>query len=1233
VVRGSAVNQDGASSGLTLPTGPAQRALLRQALASARLHPADIDYVEAHGTGTPLGDAIELESLGQVFSGRAEPLAIGSVKTNLGHLEAAAGVAGFIKTVLAVHHGYIPQHLNFEQLTPYATEAASCLRVAASGQDWPAVDRPRRAGASSFGGSGSNAHVVIEQAPDVVVPVVDGVGPVVSTLVVSGKSVARVGSWAAALADWMEGAGAGVGLAAVAHTLNHHRTRHARFATVCAADRVEAVAGLRAVAAGVPGRGVVLAHEGPCGPGVVFVFSGQGSQWAGMGRQLLADEPAFAAAVAELEPDFVAQTGFSLHDVLADGQPVTGIERIQPVLVGVQLALTALWRSYGVVPDAVIGHSMGEVSAAVVAGVLTPAEGLAVITTRSRLLARLAGRGAMALVELDAEATEALLADYPEVGVAVYASPRQTVIAGPLDQIEAVIAVVTADNRLARRIDVDVASHHRIVDPILPQVRAGLAGLAPQAAQIPMFSTVDGVDGDPSCDAEYWVANLRHPVRFAQAVAAASVAHTTFIEISPHPLLTFAISDTLGDTHHHALGTLARDTHDTVSFHTALNTTHTTHPPDTEHPPGPHPQLPTTPWCHSRHWLTTAVTAPVGVNHRGVDGGCVQAAGVGAGQTVAGDGVGPRDWWYVPRWVPRAGTTAHGVPGGQWLVFADAEVGVELGRGLDGGVRVYPPGILDGDLDAQWVAELGGVQRVLFAPAVTGAAIDVAGAYRLFHAVKKLTAALVSGGGSARLFIVTRNAQPVVDGDRANPVHAVLWGLGRSIALEHPEIWGALIDLDESVPAVLAARWVLAEAGAQDGEDQVVYRAGVRHVPRLQRHAPQSPAAGVVLDPDSSQLVIGASGKIGPHLITQLARMGARTIVAVSRRGGGLDGCRQRLPAGEVTLIEVTADAADPAAMTALFDRFGADLPVLEGIYLAAYAGGPVALAEMSDADVTAMFRPKLDAAALLHTLSLRTPVRHFVLFSSISGLLGSRWIGHYTATSTFLDTLAHARRNLGLPATVINWGLWASLAGTPSQTRRVTTQTGLVAMPDQEAIAALSWAMNPGAPVGCAVVDADWTRLAAAYRTRGALRIVDDLLTEHPDTAPAARESQFRHGLRQCPPERRRQLLVDHIATQASTVMGLTPAELDPTTGFFQLGMDSLMSVTLQRNLSASLGQPLSPAVIFDYPTVDSLAAHLATLLPELVEGADRPERADVDPYAGATEDELLQQLSERLG
>ena len=230
---------------------------------------------------------------------------------------------------------------------------------------------------------------------------------------IAGKTEQRIASWAAALAEWMSGDGADVPLADIAHTVNLYRSRHNKYATVSARDRDEAVAGLRALAAGQPTPGVVGPREAPRGSGTVFLYSGQGSQWAGMGRQLLADEPAFAAAVAELEPDFVAQVGFSLRDVLVAGEPVVGIERIQPVLVGMQLALTALWRSYGVEPDAVIGHSMGEVTAAVVAGALSPADGLKVIATRSRLMSRLSGQGAMALLELGAEEAENLIGDYP----------------------------------------------------------------------------------------------------------------------------------------------------------------------------------------------------------------------------------------------------------------------------------------------------------------------------------------------------------------------------------------------------------------------------------------------------------------------------------------------------------------------------------------------------------------------------------------------------------------------------------------------------------------------------------------------------------------------------------------------------------------------------------------------------------------------------------------------------
>jgi phthiocerol/phenolphthiocerol synthesis type-I polyketide synthase A len=553
VVRGSAVNQDGRSNGLMAPNPAAQMAALRAAYANAGVDARDVDYVEANGIGTLLGDPIEARALGTVL-GRARPqsapLLIGSVKSCLGHLDAAAGIAGFIKAVLAVQRGHIPANLNFRTPNPHIPFEDLRLKVVAEQTDWPSTERPRRAGVSSFGFGGTNAHVVLEQGPD---PgrVSCQPEPVVSTLVVSGKTPARIASMAGMLADWMEGSGAEVALAEVAHTLNHHRARHAKFATVAALDRGQAVAGLRALAAGYSVPGVVAPHQGACRPGTVFVYSGQGSQWAGMGRRLLADEPVFAAAVAELEPVFVDQVGFSLRQVLASGEALGGIDRIQPVLVGMQLALTELWRSYGVQPDAVIGHSLGEVTAAVVAGSLSPADGLRVIANCSRLMSRLSGQGATALLELDAAGVEALIAD-----------------------------------------------------PVLPELRTALADLAPQPPTIPVITATGAA---PAFDTDYWVANLRNPVRFSQAVVAASADHGTFIEVSPHPVLTHAISDTLADVHNHSIGTLARDTHDTLTFHTNLNAAHTTQPPNTDHPPGPHPVIPTTPWHHTHHWISTPV--------------------------------------------------------------------------------------------------------------------------------------------------------------------------------------------------------------------------------------------------------------------------------------------------------------------------------------------------------------------------------------------------------------------------------------------------------------------------------------------------------------------------------------------------------------------------------------------------------------------------------------------------
>ena len=609
VVRGSAINQDGRSNGLTAPNTIAQCDVITRAVRSADVTAGSVNFIEAHGTGTSLGDPIEFEALAEVYGRGDGPCALGAVKTNIGHLEAAAGIAGFIKAALSVQRGQIPPNLHFSQWNPAIDPSPTRLFVPTELSPWPVEEGPRRAAVSSFGLGGTNAHVVIEQGPDPVPVSAADSGAPVTTLTVSGKTEQRIASWATALADWVTGEGAAVPLADVAHTVNLYRSRHNKLATVSARDRAELVSGLRALAAGQPTPGVVGPREAPHGSGTVFLYSGQGSQWAGMGRQLLADEPAFAAAVAELEPDFVAQVGFSLRDVLLAGEPVVGIERIQPVLVGMQLALTALWRSYGVEPDAVIGHSMGEVTAAVVAGALSPADGLKVIATRSKLMSRLSGQGAMALLELGATKAEKLVKEYPDITVAVYAAPQQTVIAGPPEQVDAVIAVVDAQGRLARRIEVDVASHHPTVDPILPELRSALADLAPVAPRIPLISTVGQANGgEPVFDADYWVVNLRNPVRFSQAVAAAAEHHATFIEVSPHPLLSHAITGTLESAGPRGgaqvAATLNRDNPETLTFHTQLATVRPPSAAATQTADGTKQliDLPPTPWQHVRYW-------------------------------------------------------------------------------------------------------------------------------------------------------------------------------------------------------------------------------------------------------------------------------------------------------------------------------------------------------------------------------------------------------------------------------------------------------------------------------------------------------------------------------------------------------------------------------------------------------------------------------------------------------
>ncbi|KXO89985.1 polyketide synthase [Tsukamurella pulmonis] len=1222
VVRGSAVNQDGLSNGLFAPNPAAQMAVLRSAYAAAGVAPRDVDYVEAHGTGTPLGDPIEARALGTVLGRgrRADaPLLIGSVKGNLGHLEGGAGIAGMIKTVLALRHRVLPATPHHADPNPHIPFDQLRLAVVQEQRPWPAVDRPRRAGVSSFGFGGTNAHIVLEEAPPAVYSAPPAAEPV-TTLTLSALSAPRLAAWAQRLADWFDGAGAGCPLPAVAAALAVRRPSHAVTASVAARDAAGAAAALRALAAGETHAALTPVRSGALDGGTVFVFSGQGAQWAGMGRTLLAEEPAFAEAVDRLEPQFRAEAGFSLREALAAGLPFEGDARLQPALVGLQLALAQTWRAHGVEPDAVIGHSVGEVTAAVVSGALTVAEGLRVVAARGALMAERDGLGAVAMLGVDAETAAEIIAPHAGVEIAVLAAAGQTGIAGPPAAVDAVIREASVRNVFARRVDMRVASHTALMDPILGRLTAALEDLAPSAPSIPFYSTVRAGESAPHVDARYWAENVRRPVDLRGAVAAAA-HHGTFIEISAHPVLTHAIAGGLPEGAL-VLGTLVRDGDDLVALRRSVAAVRPPRPAAPAAARGAAGLLPTVPWQHRPYWLA----------ERSV--GRPSAAGAPGGP---GDGE-PADWSYRLDWVARETPEEVPAPARSWVVIGDGAEAWALAAALgEGATTVSANEFATPETipSAAAMAALTAAERVVHLPVPAADPLDPRAGYAMFATGRALVTALVAHG-AGRLHLVTRNAQPIDVGDRADPAHAVLWGLGRTLALEHPEHFGGLLDVDASVPAVVLARYLCAEAAQADGrdaEDQVVYRGGERHVPRLRPARGATPAGDGVVDAEAAHLVVGATGNLGPTVIRELVRAGARTVVAVSRNPGDrLEPLASELAECGATLHVVAADATDEASIAPLLRRFGADLPRLSTVHLAAFGGGPVTLAQMSEADVAAMFAPKLDAVAVLDRLTRTVDIDDFVLFTSISGLTGSRWLGHYAATTTYLDAYAYARRAAGLPATVINWGLWRSLHETQDAVVRETTEgSGLVPMEDGIAIRALPRALAPGAPVRSVVVAADWPVLAAAYRVRAALRIVDDLdaPAEH-DTADGATE--LRTALRAAPLADRESLLGDAVAEIVAAALGLdSPALLDRGAGFFQAGMDSLTVVTVARTLALAVGEELPTSVVFDYPSADGLTAHLAGILPELLEA--REAEAATDDYDDFSEDELLAQLAERLG
>ncbi len=655
VIAGSAVNQDGASNGLSAPNGPAQQRVIAQAVANAGIGLDQVDVVEAHGTGTTLGDPIEAGALIETYGAARSPerpLWLGSIKSNIGHTQAAAGAAGIIKMVAALQHGILPATLHVDAPSSHIDWSADTVRLLTEPVPWPETDHPRTAGVSSFGMSGTNAHLILQQAPEPVVSVVGGgeagggeagggeaVGePALSVWAVSARHPAALSAQAGRLQRYLLDH-PGLDLSDVAYSLATTRTHHPhRAAITVPADSGDPVAellgALGALSVDRPYPGLTRHHHvGGQASKIVFVFPGQGAQYPGMGAQLYRHHRGFARLVDECDQALAPWTGWSVRDVLCQEPGAPSLERVdvvQPVLFTMMVSLAEVLGSYGIVPDAVIGHSQGEIAAAYVAGALTLAQAAQIVSLRSAALARLSGSGAMASVMLAAEQLGPRLQQWgAALSIAAINGPSHSIVSGDVDAVQQFSAACEQDGVQVRSIAVDYASHSAQVEALREQLLRDLAGLTPQPARVALYSTVDSArSGDPLdttvMDAEYWYRNLREPVGFHDSVVEllARGGHT-FVELSPHPGLAPAISDTVasaGARTSTVIPTLHRDRPELDALATALAQLHTHgHSPSWSalYPQANIVGLPTYPFEHRRYWLTP--TPALEASHLGLE--------------------------------------------------------------------------------------------------------------------------------------------------------------------------------------------------------------------------------------------------------------------------------------------------------------------------------------------------------------------------------------------------------------------------------------------------------------------------------------------------------------------------------------------------------------------------------------------------------------------------------------
>ncbi|MBP0027565.1 type I polyketide synthase [Roseofilum sp. Guam] len=1302
VIRGSAVNHDGPSSGMTVPNRMAQKKVIQQALSNAKLEPDQISYLEAHGTGTSLGDPIEIEALAEVYGKKRpadDPLIVGSVKTNLGHLEAAAGVSSLMKVILALQHQEIPAHLHLKEPNPHVDWDRLPIKIPTSLMPWSDEGKPRIAGVSSFGMGGTNAHIVLEEAPREGNRHTstalsdrgnseDDLERSLHILTLSGKTEKALEDLVSRYQKHLE-TDPDLAIADVCYTANTGRQHFQHRLAVIASDPKELAEKLLGWKRGqeVVGLSCGEFDRGSASSKIAFLFTGQGSQYVNMGKQLYESQPTFRQALDRCDQSLQPYLDYPLLEVLYPKEEQKSSSSLldqtgytQPALFSVEYALFKLWESWGIKPTVVMGHSVGEYVAATVAGVFSLEEGLKLIAARGRLMQQLPSGGGMVAVMASESLVQEAIAEYSsQVTLAAINGPESIVISGESAAIATICRKLEAMGIKTKPLQVSHAFHSPLMEPMLAEFAAVAQEVTYRQPKIKFVSNVTGQKaGNEVTKAEYWVNHIRQPVQFYQSIKTLhDQGNELFLEIGPKPILLGMGSRCLADVGVW-LPSLRPGVEEWQPMLSSLGQLYVKGITvnwsgfDQDYT-RQKVALPTYPFQRERCWVEINKQKEPQTSGGITETPMVKLLSQGKTEAIAQQlersvnfspeqlkllpellealakqhqeqlaAAAIANWFYEIQWKPlnRSGSPNNMQPS-HWLIFADrtgiAEKfaqklqqqghqyslvyrGKSYQKQAAGKYQLNPS--IPEEFDQLYQEIQDGNQLPLSrlihlwsldAPESKDLTLDALQETQLWGcgSVMHLVQTLLKNASLSPLWLVTRGSQCVLSQEKNIPGLATspLWGLGRAISLEHPQLWGGLVDLDPQASAEDEIEMLWQLLGNEQEEDNLALRGEQSYVARLANQEPPEFPQSLSLSSNGSYLITGGLGALGLHTAEWLVEKGAKNIILTGRRPPSEKvqesiqqleqaGCQVKVLLGDVSIEEQIAQ---------ILEQIQTSMPRLKGIIHTAGVLDDGTLQQMNWERFAKVMSPKVTGTWNLHQLTQNLPLDFFVCFSSIASLIGSPGQGNYAAANAFMDAFAGYRRSIGLSGLAINWGAWASegmAARLAVEYQNRIQSSGISEISPKEGMYALEVLLGNLSSIDrVGVIPIQWSILAEHWSGIQNSSLLRELLEKEEcaeqETLKQNVKANILVKLEAASPEERQEILIEHIRGQVVQVLGLSSSHLlEMNVGFMEMGMDSLMAVELKNRLQTQLETHLPETIAMEYPTIAKLSLYVEELM-----------------------------------